>query len=133
VNHILLAIDRGAPSWEAARLTVHLATRLKAPVMVLSVVVPGRQQKEIKDQRLREYEAVRELVDDVARELVSAGVKAKGDVRSSSPGQVDREILAAAARLRADLIVMGSRARTQGPACCSAASVKESPWERAAR
>jgi nucleotide-binding universal stress UspA family protein len=113
MKHILLAIDRGAASWEAARLAIHIAPRLKLPITVLSVVVPGPRRKEVKDQRQREYEAVRELVDDVVRELVTAGVKAKGDVRSSKPGDVDREILASATRIGADLIVMGSRARSE--------------------
>jgi nucleotide-binding universal stress UspA family protein len=111
MKHILLAIDRGAPSWEATRLTIHLAPKLKAPVTVLSLLVPGPQRRETKDQRGREYEAVRELVDDVVKELVEAGVKAKGEVHSSKPKDVAREILGSATRLSADLIVMGSRAR----------------------
>ncbi len=113
MKHILLAIDRGAPSWEAARLTSHVAPKLKVQVTVLSVVVPEPQHKEARDQHLREYEAVRELVDDVVKELVTAGAQAKGNVRSSKPGEVDREILASATRIGADLIVMGSRARSE--------------------
>lgn len=94
-------------------MAVHIAPKLKLPITVLSVVVPGPRRKEVKDQRQREYEAVRELVDDVVRELVTAGVMAKGEVRSSNPGEVDREILASATRIGADLIVMGSRARSE--------------------
>lgn len=112
MKRILLAIDRGAPSWEATRLAVHIAPKLKVPITVLSVVVPGLRRKEVKDQRLREYEAVRELVDDVVKDLIAAGVKAKGEVRSSKRGEVDREILASATRIGADLIVLGSRARS---------------------
>ena len=111
MNHILLAIDSGAPSWEATRLAVHLAPKLKGPVTVLSLLVPGPQQREAKDQRGREHEAVRELVDDVVKELVAAGVEAKGEVLSCNPKEVAREILGAATRLDADMIVMGSRAR----------------------
>lgn len=111
MEHILLAIDRGAPSWEAARLAVHIAPKLNVPITVLSVVTPGSRRKEINDQRRREYEAARELVDDVVRELVTAGAKAKGEVRSSNPGEVDREVLASATRTGADLIFMGSRAQ----------------------
>lgn len=111
MKRILLAIDNGAPSWEATRLAVHLAPKLKAPVTVLSLLVPGPQRKEAKDQRGREYGAVRELVDDVVKELVVAGVKAKGEVRSCNPKKVAGEILGSATRLDADLIVMGSRAR----------------------
>jgi nucleotide-binding universal stress UspA family protein len=111
MKHILLAIDRGAPSWEATRLVVHMAPKLRAPVTVLSLLVPGPKLKEAKDQRGREYEAVRELVDDVVKELAVTGIKAKGDVRSCSSKEVSREILATATRIAADLIVMGSRAR----------------------
>jgi nucleotide-binding universal stress UspA family protein len=111
VKHILLAIDRGAPSWEATRLAVHLAPKLRAPVTVLNIVVPATHRTDVKDQRRREFEAARELVDDVVKELVLARVKAKGEVRSCKPKEVAREIIASATRLNTDLIVMGSRAR----------------------
>jgi nucleotide-binding universal stress UspA family protein len=109
MKHILLAIDRSAPSWEATRLLVHMAPRLEAPVTVLSVV-PERARSEADDKR-REYEAVRDLVDDVVKQLVKAGVRASGDVRSSKPKEVAREILDSASRVHADLVVMGGRAR----------------------
>lgn len=110
MKHILLAIDRSAPSWEATRLLVHMAPRLEAPVTVLSVV-PETARGSADDKRRREYEAVRDLVDDVVKQLVKASVRAKGDVRSCKPKDVAREILDAAARVHADLIVMGGRAR----------------------
>jgi nucleotide-binding universal stress UspA family protein len=112
MKQILLSIDSGAPSWEATRLAVHIAPKLKVPITVISVVVPGSRRKEVKDQRLREYEALRELVDDVVKELIASGVEAKGEVRSSKRGEVDREILASATRIGADLIMLGSRARS---------------------
>ena len=111
MKHILLAIDRGAPSWEATRLAVHLAPRLKARVTVLSLLVPESQRTEVRDQRRREYEVVRELVNDVVHDMVVAGVKASEEVRSCKPKEVAGEILRCATRLDADLIVMGSRAR----------------------
>lgn len=73
-------------------------------------VVPERARSEADDKR-REYEAVRDLVDDVVKQLVKAGVRAKGDVRSSKPKEVAREILDTASRVHADLVVMGGRAR----------------------
>ena len=111
MKHILLAIDRGAPSWEASRLAIHLTPKLKAPVTVLSVLVPEKRRPDAKDQRQREYEVASELVDDVVKELVVAGVKANGEVRSCKRNEVADEILGAASRLGADLILMGSRAR----------------------
>ena len=47
----------------------------------------------------------------VVKELVVAGVKAAGEVRSCNPTKGAGEILGSATRLDADLIVMGSRAR----------------------
>ena len=111
MKRILLAIDRGAASWEATRLVVHMAPGLNAPVTVLSVLVPGTQESGAKEQREREYRAVRELVDDVAEELALAGIPAKGEVLSSTSNEVAGAIVATATRLDADLIVMGSRAR----------------------
>jgi nucleotide-binding universal stress UspA family protein len=111
VKHILLAIDRGAPSWEAARLAIHLVPSLKTPVTVFSALVPETRKRDAKDQRRREYEVVRELVDDVVKQLVVAHVKANGEVRSCTRKEVAGEILRAATRLGSDLILMGSRSR----------------------
>jgi len=111
MKRILLAIDRGAASWEATRLVVHMAPGLKASVTVLNVLVPGMLGREVKDQREREYRAAQVLVDDVVEELVMAGVRAKGEVHSSNPDGVACAIVSTATRFGADLIVMGSRAR----------------------
>jgi nucleotide-binding universal stress UspA family protein len=75
------------------------------------VLVPARQRPDAKDQRQREDDVVRELVDDVVKDLVVAGVKANGEVRSCKRNEVAREILGFATRVGADLILMGSRAR----------------------
>jgi nucleotide-binding universal stress UspA family protein len=111
VKHVLLAIDRGAPSWEATRLAVHLAPKLKTSVTVLTLLVPETRKRDAAEQRRREYEAASELVDDVVKELVLARVKANGEVRSCKRSEVAGEILGAATRVGADLILMGSRAR----------------------
>ena len=111
MNHILLAIDRGAPSWEATRLAVHLAPKLNTSVTVLTLLVAETSKRDTGERRGREYETARELVDDVVKDLVMAGVKANGEVRSCKRREVAGEILGAAARVGADLILMGSRAR----------------------
>lgn len=92
-------------------MAIHIAPRLKAPVTVLSTVVTKQPHEELKDEAAREHEAARELVDDVVKQLVRARVRAKGEVRSCMPGEVAREILNAATRSDADLIMMGGRAR----------------------
>jgi nucleotide-binding universal stress UspA family protein len=111
VKHILLAIDRGAPSWEATRLAIHLAPKLNTSVTVLTSLVPETSKRDAEQQRRRESEAARELVNDVVKDLVMAGVKASGEVRNCKRSEVAGEILATAARVGADLILMGSRAR----------------------
>ena len=111
MKHVLLAIDRGAPSWEATRLAVHLAPKLKTSVTVLTLLVPETRKRDAAGERRREYEAAGEFVDDVVKELVLARVKANGEVRSCKRSEVAGEILGAATRVGADLILMGSRAR----------------------
>lgn len=111
MKHLLLAIDRSSQSWDATRLAVHMAPRLKARVTVLSIVVPGAPQKEARELGGREYGATRELVDDVVKMLAAAGVNARGEVRTCSPHAVAEKILSSATRLETDLIIMGSRGR----------------------
>lgn len=111
MKHILLAIDRSAPSWEAARLAVHIAPRLRAQVSVLSIVVSGSQQSETRDLNNREQEAARELVDDIVKDLAVAGVTARSHVRTCLRGKIAEKILSYATSTEPDLIVMGSRSR----------------------
>lgn len=92
-------------------MAIHIAPRLKAPVTVFTAVVTKAPHEELNDKAAREHEAARELVDDVVKDLVRAGARAKGEVRSCMPGGVAREILGAATRSHADLILMGGRAR----------------------
>src|SRR6185437_8584639 len=56
MKHILLSIDSSAPSWEATRLAVHVAPKLKVPVTVITVVISGSRRQEIEDGRPREHE-----------------------------------------------------------------------------
>jgi hypothetical protein len=67
LNRILLAVDRGAPSWEAARVTAHLAPRLKAGVGVLTVLALGPQKRSARNQRIRKYVCALELTADTPR------------------------------------------------------------------
>jgi nucleotide-binding universal stress UspA family protein len=111
MKQILLAIDRGGPSWGATRLAVHLAPKLNTAVTVLSLLVPEPRKSDVDERRRRGHAVVGELVDDVVKELVAAGVKATGVVRSCKSHEVAEEILGTATKLGADLILMGSRAR----------------------
>jgi nucleotide-binding universal stress UspA family protein len=111
LKRILLAVDHGAPSWEAARLTAHLAPRLKAGVGVVTVLVLEPQDRSAKDPRIREYVTALELTADIVKEMAGAGIRARAQVRAGEPRMVATQILESAARFRADLIVMGSRGR----------------------
>jgi hypothetical protein len=84
LNRILLAVDHGAPSWEAARVTAHLAPRLKAAVGVLTVLALGPQKRSARDQRIREYVAALELTADITQEMLATGVRARAQVRAGA-------------------------------------------------
>jgi nucleotide-binding universal stress UspA family protein len=90
---------------------VRLAPKLNTSVTVLTLLVPEARKRDAGGQRRREFEAARELVDDVVKELVMTQVRANGEVRSCKRREVAGEILGAAVRVGADLILMGSRAR----------------------
>jgi nucleotide-binding universal stress UspA family protein len=111
LKRILLAVDHGAPSWEAARLTAHLAPKLKAAVGVLTVLVLTPQERSDRNHRIRDYVTALELTADITQEMVAAGVRARAQVRAGELRTVAREILESASKFGADLIVMGSRGR----------------------
>lgn len=111
LKRILLAVDHGAPSWEAARLTAHLAPKLKAAVGVLTVLVLSPRERNARDERIREYVTALELTADITQVMVVAGVRARAQVRAGEPRTVAKEILESASKFGADLIVMGSRGR----------------------
>lgn len=111
IKRILLAVDHGSPSWEAARLTAHLAPRLNAAVGVLTVLLVSPRERTTEDRRIREYVTALELTADITREMGAAGAHARAQVRVGEPRAVAGEILEAAAQFHADLVVVGSRGR----------------------
>ncbi len=84
LNRIFLAVDHGAPSWAAARLTAHLAPRLKAAVGGLTVLALALQKRSARDQRIREYVAALKLAADITQEMLATGVRARAQVRAAS-------------------------------------------------
>ena len=89
------AAVRIANSEQAA---LHLLTVLEAPPVLVSQYLPSRYQQSLSDQTQTQLRA---LVSQMAPGFEPAGVRVRF-------GSVYREILAAAAELKADLIVMGS-------------------------
>lgn len=97
-TRILLAIDESDASTAAVGVAGRIAIALKALVFVLDVDHVDRA-----DTRA-------DSPDDVAlRQLTSIGVAARLEVRAGDPAD---EIVAAASGLKCDMIVMGSRGRS---------------------
>jgi nucleotide-binding universal stress UspA family protein len=97
---VLFATDRSVASRAALLAVAGLAVGAGIEVIVLHV-----------DERGRPDEAC-EFATDVAWGLLALAVKARPMVRRAAPGGVAAAILAAAAENEADLIVLGSRGRS---------------------
>jgi nucleotide-binding universal stress UspA family protein len=99
-EHILMAVDGSEYDRKALGATKELATLAEAPVRVVHV-----RQSDV----LEEREEASRLLDGVVADLVGAGVKATGIVRSSLTAFVALEILKEAEECGASVIVMGCR------------------------
>lgn len=97
---VLFATDRSAASRAALLTVAGLAVGGATRVVVLHV-----------DDRGRPEESER-FAADVACGLISLAVDARAEVRQAPRGQVAAEIAAAAAEHGADLVVLGSRGRS---------------------
>lgn len=104
---ILLSVDGSEPSARAVEKASALAETLGSEVVVFHVreTLPGKY-----DMDLREEEA--DLAGDVASELKAKGIKASSLRESAFYGFTSRVVVAAAEQFEADLIVMGSRGRS---------------------
>lgn len=105
LREILLAVDDSPGSRAAEIAAAALASRAGAEVIVVHVWNRGSWSVDI------EREA-RELADGVVSDLAAFGVRAKADVRSTASGDVGAEIEAAVADHGPDLVLMGSRRRS---------------------
>jgi len=99
-EHIVMTVDGSEYDRKALAATKELATSAEAPVRVVHV-----RQSDV----LEEREEASHLVDGVVAELVNAGVKATGAVRSGLTAFVALEILKEAEEWGASVIVMGCR------------------------
>jgi nucleotide-binding universal stress UspA family protein len=96
-THVLVAVDGSAASARAVRVAGQIAGAMGARVSVLHVGQAGEPEAEASDRLAQS-------------ELAAVGVGARVEVRG---GDAADEILAAARSLPADLLVMGSRGRSQ--------------------
>jgi nucleotide-binding universal stress UspA family protein len=99
-RRLLFATDRSAASRAALLAVAGLAVGGAREVIVLHVDDRGRP------------EDARRLVADVSWALIGLGVRAQDEVRRAACGRVAAEIAAAAEEHRADLVVLGSRGRS---------------------
>jgi nucleotide-binding universal stress UspA family protein len=99
-EHILMAVDGSAYDRKALGAAKELAKIAEAPVRVVHV-----RQSDV----LEEQEEASHLLDGVVADLVNAGVKATGSVRSGLTAFVALEILKEAEECGASVIVMGCR------------------------
>ena len=100
LRRLLFAADRSAASRAALLAVAGLAVGGGTEVIVLHVDDRGQP------------EDGRRLVADIAWGLIALAVDARAEVRQAAPGRVAAEIAAAAAEHRADLVVLGSRGRS---------------------
>jgi nucleotide-binding universal stress UspA family protein len=100
IRRLLFAADRSAASRAALLAVAGLAVGGKTEVVVLHV-----------DDRKRPREGLA-LAAGITQGLIALAVNARPEVRASERGQVGREIVAAALEYSADLVVLGSRGRS---------------------
>ena len=100
-RRFLVASDGSRFGDAAAAVACSLAPRFAAPVTAVSVIVPTHAEP-------RRREAP-EVVERLTRFLREAGIDAQGE---APIGPAAEAIVAAATRLEADLIIMGSHGRT---------------------
>lgn len=108
---ILLAVDGSEQSDKAVELAARLAAGTRDEVVVTHVVELLPTKVGATELELRED--AQELVERYAKELAAAGVTATTDLGRALSGHVARRLVDAAAEHRAELIVMGSRGRTE--------------------
>ncbi|MGH6918777.1 MAG: universal stress protein, partial [Geminicoccaceae bacterium] len=111
ISTVLLAVDGSGYARRAVDYGIDIAIRYQAKLVILTVHRPGPLSQELqefaRDEDLSVAEVYRRMVEDIAEEASRRGVGQV--VRLVEEDDPARAILAAAERLGADLIVMGSR------------------------
>lgn len=100
LRKLLFATDRSAASRAALLAVAGLAVGGRTEVVVLHVGDRGRPEDGPR------------LVEDAVWALIALAVHARPELRQAARGRVAEEIAAAAAEHRADLVVLGSRGRS---------------------
>jgi nucleotide-binding universal stress UspA family protein len=109
-SRILVAIDASEPSERAVAFAAGIAKEHASEVIVLHAVPRVISQFGTSD--LEEPAAAGDLVDQAVRDLKDRGVSARGEVVRVLEGHMARGIVESAASSDADVIVMGTRGRS---------------------
>jgi nucleotide-binding universal stress UspA family protein len=103
---ILLAVGGSEDAGQTVPVVVGLAKALDAEVLVIHM-----RERIVTSVATLEAETIPESFqfgEEIVRQLVRAGVKARSDIASARPDHLSTFILAKAAEFSADLIIVGS-------------------------
>jgi nucleotide-binding universal stress UspA family protein len=109
-ERILVATDSSEPSERAVEFAAGLAKDHGSEIIVLHAV--PRVVSRFGTSDLEEPDAARELVDEIVRDLKDQGLNARGEVVRVLEGHMARGIVESAVSADADVILMGTRGRS---------------------
>ena len=109
-ERILVATDSSEPSARAVEFAAALAGEHGSEIVVFHAVPRVVSRFGISDAE--EPDAGRELVDAIVRDLKDRGLNARGEVVRVLEGHMSRGIVESAASADADVILMGTRGRS---------------------
>jgi nucleotide-binding universal stress UspA family protein len=109
-ERIVVATDASEPSQRALGYAAGIAKDHASEIVVLHAAPRVVTRSGTTD--LEDPEAARELVDGIVRDLKDRGLSARGEVIRVLEGHMARGIVESAATAGADVIVMGSRGRS---------------------
>lgn len=109
-ERILVATDSSEPSERAVEFAAGLAKDHGSEIIVLHAV--PRVVSRFGTSDLEEPDEARELVDKIVRDLKDRGLNAHGEVVRVLEGHMARGIVESAATADADVILMGTRGRS---------------------
>jgi nucleotide-binding universal stress UspA family protein len=106
----LVATDSSEPSERAVEFAARLAKDHGSEIIVLHAV--PRVVSRFGTSDLEEPDTARELVDQIVRDLKDRGLNARGEVVRVLEGHMARGIVESSASADADVILMGTRGRS---------------------
>lgn len=109
-ERILVATDSSEPSKRAVELAAGLGEDHGSEIIVLHAVPRVVSRSGTSD--LEEPDVARELVDETLRDLKDRGLNARGEIVRVLEGHMARGIVETAAAADADVIIMGTRGRS---------------------